>query len=184
MLHIKVVGSGCMNCEKLAAMCQTVIIEKEIEGYVEKITDREKITELGIMMTPGLIINDKVVSSGKIPPQSTLEQWILGAVKNYQMDRIKLQVQFFVGCPNSGKMLETVKAVVSKLGEVVDYEEVIIQSTEDALKYNFRGSPTLLINGKDFETMPVPENPALSCRYYANGLPTYKQIIKKVKSQI
>ncbi|MBC8490311.1 MAG: thioredoxin family protein [Ignavibacteria bacterium] len=79
MLHIKVVGSGCMNCEKLAAMCQTVIIEKEIEGYVEKITDREKITELGIMMTPGLIINDKVVSSGKIPTQSTLEQWILNA---------------------------------------------------------------------------------------------------------
>lgn len=79
MLHIKVVGPGCMNCENLAAMCQTVIIEKEIEGYVEKITDREKITELGIMMTPGLIINDKVVSSGKIPTQSTLEQWILNA---------------------------------------------------------------------------------------------------------
>ena len=77
MLHIKVVGPGCMNCEKLAAMCQTVIIEKEIEGHVEKITDREKITELGIMMTPGLIINDKVVSSGKIPTQSTLEYWIL-----------------------------------------------------------------------------------------------------------
>ena len=80
MLHIKVVGSGCMNCEKLAAMCQTVIIEKEIEGYVEKITNREKITELGIMMTPGLIINDKIVSSGKIPTQPTLEQWILNAV--------------------------------------------------------------------------------------------------------
>ena len=69
-----------MNCEKLAAMCQTVIIEKEIEGYVEKITNREKITELGIMMTPGLIINDKIVSSGKIPTQPTLEQWILNAV--------------------------------------------------------------------------------------------------------
>ena len=79
MLNIKVAGPGCMNCEKLAAMCQTVIIEKEIEGYVEKITDREKITELGIMITPGLIINDKVVSSGKIPTQSTLEQWILNA---------------------------------------------------------------------------------------------------------
>ncbi|MBL7129597.1 MAG: thioredoxin family protein [Ignavibacteria bacterium] len=79
MLHIKVVGPGCMNCEKLAAMCQTVIIEKEIEGYVEKVTDQDKITELGILMTPGLIINDKVISSGKIPTQSTLEQWILKA---------------------------------------------------------------------------------------------------------
>lgn len=80
MLHIKVVGPGCMNCEKLAAMCQSIIIEKEIEGYVEKITDREKVTKLGILMTPGLIINDKVVCSGKIPTQSTLEHWILNAV--------------------------------------------------------------------------------------------------------
>ena len=79
MLHIKVVGSGCMNCEKLATMCQTIVIEKEIEGYVEKITDQDKITELGILMTPGLIINDKIVSSGKIPTQSTLEHWILDA---------------------------------------------------------------------------------------------------------
>jgi len=79
MLHIKVVGSGCMNCEKLAAMCQTIVIEKEIEGYVEKITDQDKITELGILMTPGLIINDKIVSSRKIPTQSTLEHWILDA---------------------------------------------------------------------------------------------------------
>ncbi len=80
MLHIKVVGPGCMNCEKLANMCQSVIIEKEIEGDIEKITDREKITELGIVMTPGLIINDKVLCSGKIPTQTTLEHWILDAV--------------------------------------------------------------------------------------------------------
>jgi len=67
MVHIKVCGPGCMNCEKLAAMCQDVIDEKEIEGFIEKVADRNKYGELGIWITPGLIINDKVVSSGKIP---------------------------------------------------------------------------------------------------------------------
>ena len=81
MLHIKVCGPGCMNCEKLAAMCQDVIVENEIEGFVEKVTDRNMITDLGIFLTPGLIINDRIISSGKIPTQSTLHHWIMDAVK-------------------------------------------------------------------------------------------------------
>ena len=80
MLHIKVCGPGCMNCENLYNMCRDVVIENEIEGFVEKVTDRNKITELGIFLTPGLIINDKIVSSGKLPTQSTLQNWILNAV--------------------------------------------------------------------------------------------------------
>ncbi len=81
MVHVQVLGPGCMNCEKLAAMCQDVIFENEIEGFVEKVTDRNKFGELGIWITPGLIINGKVISSGKIPTQSTLTNWILEAAK-------------------------------------------------------------------------------------------------------
>lgn len=81
MVDIKVCGPGCMNCVKLYDMCQDVLIEKEIDGSVQKITDRNQITELGILLTPGLIINDKIVSSGKIPTPSTLEHWILEAGK-------------------------------------------------------------------------------------------------------
>lgn len=81
MVHIKVCGPGCMNCEKLAAMCQDVIVEKGIEGFVEKVSDRNVYGELGIWVTPGLIINDKVVNSGKLPTQSTLEHWIMDAAK-------------------------------------------------------------------------------------------------------
>lgn len=81
MVNIKVCGSGCANCIKLAEMCQNIIDEKKIEGVVEKVTDPNIFGELGIWVTPGLIINDKVVSSGKIPTQSTLEHWINDAVK-------------------------------------------------------------------------------------------------------
>ena len=82
MLRVKVAGPGCMNCEKLYSMCQDILMENNVEAELEKVTDRNKITELGIWMTPGLIVNDKVLSQGKIPTRSTLEHWLLDASKN------------------------------------------------------------------------------------------------------
>lgn len=81
MLNIKVVGSGCLNCQKLAALCHEVIEENNISAEIEKVTDLNKFAELGILMTPGLLLNNKVVSSGKIPIKSTLTHWILDAAK-------------------------------------------------------------------------------------------------------
>ena len=84
MLHIKVVGFGCPNCENLAKMCQEVITENELEGNIEKVTDINKFAELGVFMTPGLIVNDKVLSSGKIPVKDTLAHWLIDAEKQMQ----------------------------------------------------------------------------------------------------
>lgn len=81
MLNIKVVGSGCPNCQKLEEMCKEVVEENEIEAQIEKETDFKKFAELGIFMTPGLLINNKVVSSGKLPVKSTLENWIKKAAQ-------------------------------------------------------------------------------------------------------
>jgi small redox-active disulfide protein 2 len=80
MLNIKVVGTGCMNCEKLAEMCKEVIEENKIDAEIEKITDINNFADLGIMMTPGLLLNNKVVSSGKLPTKSTLAHWINDAI--------------------------------------------------------------------------------------------------------
>ncbi len=79
MLSILVLGPGCYNCHKLEAMCNEIVKEHGIEAAVEKITDMNQIHALGVMMTPGVVINGKVVSSGKVPAKSTLEQWILKA---------------------------------------------------------------------------------------------------------
>ncbi len=76
MLNIKVVGSGCVNCQKLEALCREVVAENQIEAEIEKVTDFNKFAELGIYMTPGLIINDKIVSSGKLPTKATLAHWL------------------------------------------------------------------------------------------------------------
>jgi small redox-active disulfide protein 2 len=77
MLNIKVVGSGCPTCQKLEAMCREVVSENNIEAQIEKITDINKFADYGILMTPGLLLNDKVVHSGKLPVKSTLQNWIV-----------------------------------------------------------------------------------------------------------
>ena len=79
MLSILVLGPGCYNCQKLEAMCKEVVTENDLEAAVEKVTDLNQIHALGVMMTPGLVINGKVVSSGRVPSKSTIEQWILEA---------------------------------------------------------------------------------------------------------
>ena len=81
MLNIKVVGGGCPSCQKLENLCREVVSENGIDAEIEKVTDFNKFADLGIMMTPGLILNNRVVSSGKIPVKATLTNWILEAGK-------------------------------------------------------------------------------------------------------
>jgi len=76
MLNIKVVGGGCPNCQKLAQLCKEVVAEKGISAEIEKVTDLERFADLGIMMTPGLLLNDKVMSAGRIPTKEALGNWI------------------------------------------------------------------------------------------------------------
>jgi len=81
MLSILVLGPGCYNCRRLEALCREVVAELGVEAAVEKITDMNQILALGVMVTPGLVINGRVVSSGRVPSKNTLEQWIIEAGK-------------------------------------------------------------------------------------------------------
>lgn len=80
MLNIKVLGSGCPNCINLEKLCREVVAENGIEAEIEKVTDYKDIMSYGIMMTPGLVVNDKVVHSGKLPTKSTLTHWLMNAL--------------------------------------------------------------------------------------------------------
>ena len=73
---IKVYGSGCANCKRLEAMCTEVIQENKLDASIEKVTDLQEIMKTGILSTPGLEINGKMISSGKLPTKSTLIHWI------------------------------------------------------------------------------------------------------------
>jgi len=80
MLIIKVLGPGCTNCLNLEKLCREVISENSVEAEIEKITDFKDIMAHGILSTPGLIIDGKTVSSGKLPTKSTLAHWIMNAL--------------------------------------------------------------------------------------------------------
>lgn len=76
MTTIKVYGSGCANCKKLEQLCIEAVGELKIDASVEKVTDLMEIMKSGIMSTPGLEINGKIVSAGKLPTKETLKHWI------------------------------------------------------------------------------------------------------------
>jgi len=73
---IKVYGSGCANCKKLEEMCGEIIQENNFNVVIEKVTDIQEIMKTGILSTPGLEINGKMILSGKLPTKSTLVHWI------------------------------------------------------------------------------------------------------------
>ena len=82
MLDIKILGTGCANCIKLENLVNEVVSENTIKANVEKVTDSSKFMDYGIMLTPGLVVNGKVLSSGKILPKSTLEHWFSEILSN------------------------------------------------------------------------------------------------------
>jgi len=78
---IKVLGSGCPTCQKLEMLVKEAAIDLNVSAEIQKVTDIKKIAEHGIIRTPGLIINEKVVSQGKLPSLETLKHWIENSVK-------------------------------------------------------------------------------------------------------
>ena len=65
-MNIKVLGGGCCKCENLLEAVKEAVAEKGIEAEIEYITDMSKIIEYGIMSTPALMIDNKLVSMGRV----------------------------------------------------------------------------------------------------------------------
>ena len=76
MVNIKILGSGCANCKRLEAVTRKVVETMGIEAEIEKVTDMNEIMKWPILSTPGLVINDAVVSTGRIPNETEIENWL------------------------------------------------------------------------------------------------------------
>jgi small redox-active disulfide protein 2 len=76
MVNIKVLGSGCANCKRLEATARKVVETLAIEAEIEKVTDYAEIMKYPIMSTPGLVINEKLVSAGRIPTEEEITGWL------------------------------------------------------------------------------------------------------------
>jgi small redox-active disulfide protein 2 len=72
-MTIKVLGPGCMNCRTLEARTREAVESLGINVTVEKVEDLQRIASYGIMRTPGLVIDDRVVLSGRVPTVNELK---------------------------------------------------------------------------------------------------------------
>jgi small redox-active disulfide protein 2 len=81
MLVIKVLGSGCDNCKKVEAVARQAVAHLGFEAQVEKVTEHAEIMKYLILSTPGLVINEKLVSAGRIPTEAEVTTWLTSALE-------------------------------------------------------------------------------------------------------
>lgn len=78
-MKIKILGTGCAKCKKLYSEAEKALAASGVDAELEKVEKLNDIMDYGVMMTPALVIDEKVVSSGKIPSTSQIVSWITTA---------------------------------------------------------------------------------------------------------
>ena len=79
-MNIKILGPGCAKCKQLEKTVQEVVREMGLDVKVEKVSDMKKIMKYPILMTPGLVIDEKLVVSGKVPDKAEITRYITSAL--------------------------------------------------------------------------------------------------------
>ena len=76
MKDIKVLGSGCAKCATTAKLIEEVARDKGVEVKMEKVTDMAQIVGFGVMSTPGVVVDGKMVHSGSVPDRGKIGAWL------------------------------------------------------------------------------------------------------------
>jgi len=79
-MEIKILGIGCANCKRVESVARQVVEEMGVEATITEVTDMAKIVSYDIVTTPGLVIDEKVVSSGRIPSKAEVTTWVTNAL--------------------------------------------------------------------------------------------------------
>ena len=80
MLTIKILGSGCANCKRLEAITRKVVEKHHLDVEIIKVTDHNQIIQFPILATPGFVLNEAVLSSGRIPSETEIENWLIPTI--------------------------------------------------------------------------------------------------------
>ena len=76
---VKILGTGCPNCKRLEAVAREAAAEAGLSPTFEKVTDIPAIMAYGLMHTPGLVVDEQLMSAGRIPARSEIATWLRAA---------------------------------------------------------------------------------------------------------
>ena len=80
MLTIKVLGSGCANCKRVEQIARKVVTEMSLDAEIIKVTEYPDIMKYNVLSTPGLVVNEKLVSAGRIPSEAEVVTFLTNAL--------------------------------------------------------------------------------------------------------
>jgi small redox-active disulfide protein 2 len=83
-MEIRVLGSGCASCQKLYEVVERAVAQTGVSANLQKVEDFQEIMSYGVLATPAVAINGKVVSAGKIPDVSKVSTWLTTAAAEEQ----------------------------------------------------------------------------------------------------
>ena len=81
MITIKVLGAGCANCKRLEQIARKAVQSMAVDAEVIKVTDYQEILSYDILKTPGLVIDEQVVSTGRIPTEAEIITFLANALE-------------------------------------------------------------------------------------------------------
>jgi small redox-active disulfide protein 2 len=79
-MNIKILGTGCAKCNQLEKLTKEVLTEMGVKAEIDHVKDLNKIMEYPILTTPGLVINEELVVTGKVPDKAKLIQLVVNAL--------------------------------------------------------------------------------------------------------
>ena len=86
-MEIKVLGPGCARCHQVERTTQEVVKELGIDASIEEVKDVKKIMEYPILTTPGLVVNEELICSGRVPAKAEVTQFIISALDKEEKSR-------------------------------------------------------------------------------------------------
>jgi small redox-active disulfide protein 2 len=75
-MNVKILGTGCPKCKRLEELARQAAAEADIEAAFTKVTDMDEILRYSIVSTPGLVIDEEVKSSGRLPRKEEIIKWM------------------------------------------------------------------------------------------------------------
>ncbi len=77
-MDIKILGTGCAKCQKLEQLTRDAVVSLGLDATIDKVTDPGEIAAWGVMATPALVVDDRVVAAGRVPSTADLTAMLVG----------------------------------------------------------------------------------------------------------